>query len=184
MEVNSFSCEGGVLEVIVLSSVLEAVVAETLLVAQRSVACLLMLTGCLLKDGAPLPELVSIAPLSDLASRDRRFPFEALINQKTEACPENVDGSDTENDDEDDDGDAEDQDDDDDANDEDFSGEEGGDDDDCEGDPEEDPTANGNEGSDDDANNDDDDDDGGGDEEGDDDDDEEDEDQRPAKKRK
>ncbi|KAM3270149.1 prostatic spermine-binding protein [Capsicum chacoense] len=221
MEVNSFSYDVEAFGKIVMNSVLEAVVAESLLVAQRSVTCLLMVrwwyglrtfqppqsplggihwvyccctlsvvfymsslnmflffkTGCLLKDGAPLLEFIT---------PDRRFPFEAL-NQKNETCPENKDGSDTENDDEDEDGDAEDQDDDDDdANDEDFSGEEGGDDDDDDEGPEEDPAANGNEGSDDD-----DDDEDGDDDEGDDDeeeeegeDEDEEEDQPPAKKRK
>ncbi|MCD7457049.1 hypothetical protein HAX54_033966, partial [Datura stramonium] len=59
MEVYSFSSDVAAFGEIVVNSILEAVVAETLLVAQRSVACLLMMTGCLLKDGAPLPELVS-----------------------------------------------------------------------------------------------------------------------------
>ncbi|MCD7457048.1 hypothetical protein HAX54_033965, partial [Datura stramonium] len=68
MEVNSFSSDVAVFGEIIVSSVLEAVVAETLLVAQRSVACLLMMTGCLLKDGAPLPEFVTIAPLSEFVS--------------------------------------------------------------------------------------------------------------------
>ncbi|PSS36129.1 Histidine-rich glycoprotein [Actinidia chinensis var. chinensis] len=170
MEVGSFSSDVVAMEELMVCSIVEDVVVETLLAAHRSLACLLMVTGSLLKDVIVQPNLI-----------DERFPIDNL-HRRNRPGPENKDASDTDNDDED--GDDDDDQDDDDAGDEDFSGEEGGDDDDDEeGDPEEDPAANGNGGSDDD------DDEEGDDEEGDEDEedeeeDEEDEDQPPAKKRK
>ncbi|KAL1819616.1 hypothetical protein DCAR_0415911 [Daucus carota subsp. sativus] len=147
-------------------------VVETVLAAQRSVLCLLLLADVLLKIKDRL---------LDLIGGDQRFPVEELHRRKRPET-ENVDGSDTEDDEEDDD----DVEQDDDEGDEDFSGEEGGDDDE-EGDPEEDPVANGNGGS---GDEDDEDEDGDGDEdedgedEEDDEEDEDEEDAPPAKKRK
>ncbi|KNA18851.1 hypothetical protein SOVF_066980 [Spinacia oleracea] len=113
-------------------SELEFVMLETLLLAGKSLACLLLMTGALLGGVSELPGLT---PTED------RFPIDQL--RKTERPgPENKDGSDTEDDDEEDEDAVEDQDDDDD---EDFSGgEEGGGDDDEEGDPEDDTEANAN----------------------------------------
>ncbi|PIN20328.1 hypothetical protein CDL12_07008 [Handroanthus impetiginosus] len=171
MEVTNFSSDVSTLrKQVVLCSFVEAAVVNTLLAAQKSLACLLMLTGSLLNDVDGLPDW-----------NEKWFPMSELYRLEKPG-PENQDASDTEDEDEDDE-DADDQDDDD-AGDEDFSGgEEGGDDD--EGDPEEDPEANGNEGSDDDDEEDDDgDDDEDGDEDDDEEEDEDEEDQPPAKKRK
>ncbi|XP_052200635.1 uncharacterized protein LOC127807014 [Diospyros lotus] len=174
MEVGEFSLNSDVvaLERLMLCSILEALVAETLFAAQKSLAWLLVTTGSLLKDINVFPTLMGT---------DGRFPIDELHRRK-HTGPENKDASDTDDGDEDeDDGDDEDRDDD--AGDEDFSGEEGGDDED-DGDPEEDPEANGNGGSDDEDGDDDDGDEEDEDEEDEEEEDEDDEDQPPAKKRK
>ncbi|KAL4282066.1 hypothetical protein GQ457_10G029940 [Hibiscus cannabinus] len=127
MEAGSFS---PVQKSIWVCSVMEALLAETLVLAGKSLACLLMLTGSVLNDMNASLNLTAV---------DQRFPFDELL--KTEhPGPENKDGSDTEDDDEDEEDDVDDQDDD--GDDEDFSAEEGE-----EGDPEDDPEANGNAGS-------------------------------------
>ncbi|KAK1403495.1 Ankyrin repeat family protein with DHHC zinc finger domain [Heracleum sosnowskyi] len=146
-------------------------VVETVLAAQRSMICFLLLAEVLLKnkDG-----------LLDLIGGDQRFPVDELHRRKHPEA-ENVDGSDTEDDDEDDDDVEQD-----DEGDEDFSGEEGGEDDE-EGDPEEEPVANGNDGSDDEDDEDEedgDDDEDADEEEDEEEDDEDEEDAPPAKKRK
>ncbi|XP_073279055.1 uncharacterized protein [Primulina huaijiensis] len=149
----------------------EAAALQTILAAQKSLACLLLLMGALLNNIDVLPDLT-----------EKRFPIDDL-HRLEKPGPENKDASDTEDDELDDD--ADELDDDDDAGDEDFSaGEEGGDDE--EGDPEDEPEANGNGGSGDDEEEDDDDgdDDEDGDEDEGDEEEEEEEDQPPAKKRK
>ncbi|KAG9141536.1 hypothetical protein Leryth_019059, partial [Lithospermum erythrorhizon] len=139
MEVSSYTSDMGT---IMAYSAIEVVVVETILVAHRSIATLLMLAGSLLEDR------------SDMTFVKDRFPLEEL-HKVEKPTTENRDASDSENDDEEDDDDAGEQDDDD-AGDEDFSGEEGADDDDDdEGDPEEEPAANGNRGNDDDEEDDD-----------------------------
>nr|GMC58585.1 prostatic spermine-binding protein-like [Ipomoea batatas] len=75
MEVGGLSSEVAALTETVVMSVLEAVVAETLLVAQRSAACLFIVTGCLLRNNGALP---------DLSGVEQRFPFEEL-HKKNEA---------------------------------------------------------------------------------------------------
>ncbi|XP_022751664.1 nucleolin-like [Durio zibethinus] len=129
MEVGSFSpFEKSVW----VCSVMEALVAETLVLAGKSLACLLMLTGSVLNDMNASLNLTAV---------DERFPFDKLLKMEHPGT-ENKDASDTEEDDEDEDDDnADDQDDD--AGDEDFSAEEGEEDD-----PEDDPEANGDGGSD------------------------------------
>ncbi|CAA2963780.1 Hypothetical predicted protein [Olea europaea subsp. europaea] len=168
MEVGKFSyCS--LRKQLMACSIVEVAVVS-LLAAQKSLACLLMLTGTLLNDIDGLPNLV-----------EKRFPMDDLHRLEKPGL-ENNDAGDPEDNDE---GEDEDDDqDDDDAGDEDFSGGEEGGDDEEEVDPEDDPEANGNEGSDDED--DDDDDDGDDDEDGEDDeeDEEEEEDQPPAKKRK
>ncbi|KAK8644830.1 hypothetical protein V6N13_118695 [Hibiscus sabdariffa] len=171
MEVGSFS---PVEKRIWVCSVMEALLAETLVLAGKSLVCLLMLTGSVLNDMNASLNLTAV---------DQRFPFGELLKREHPG-PENKDGSDTENDDEDEEDNVDDQDDDED--DEDFSAEEGE-----EGDPEDDPEANGNGGSgeeddeDDDGDDDDDEDDDAEDEEEEDEEDEDDEvPQPPSKKRK
>ncbi|CAI9754715.1 unnamed protein product [Fraxinus pennsylvanica] len=170
MEVGKLRC-CALRKQLMACSFVEVAVVHALLAAQKSLACLLMLTGTLLNDIDGLPNLV-----------EKRFPIDKL-HRLEKLGPENSDAGDPVDNDEDDDDD--DQDDEDDAGDEDFSGGEEGGDDDEEADPEDDPEANGNEGSD---NEDDDDDDGDDDEDGEDEEeeeeDEEEEDQPPAKKRK
>ncbi|KAL4336047.1 hypothetical protein GQ457_07G041240 [Hibiscus cannabinus] len=170
MEVGSFS---PVEKRIWVCSVMEALMAETLVLAGKSLVCLLMLTGSVLNDMNASLNLTAV---------DQRFPFDELLKREHPG-PENKDGSDTEDDDEDEEDNVDDQDDD--VDDEDFSAEEGE-----EGDPEDDPEANGNGGS---GEEDDEDDDGDDDEEDDDAEDEEEEDeededdevpQPPSKKRK
>ncbi|KAK8501317.1 hypothetical protein V6N12_008335 [Hibiscus sabdariffa] len=166
MEVGSFSPAE---KRIWVCSVMEALLAETLVLAGKSLVCLLMLTGSVLNDmNASL----------NLTAMDQRFPFDELLKEEHPG-PENKDGSDTEDDDEDEEEDNVD-DQDDDGDDEDFSAEEGE-----EGDPEDDPEANGNGGS---GEEDDEDDDGDDDAEDEEEEDEEDEDdevpQPPSKKRK
>ncbi|KAG8495678.1 hypothetical protein CXB51_013571 [Gossypium anomalum] len=203
MEVDSFS---PVEKSIWVCSVMEALLAETLVLAGKSLACLLMLVY-LFSSLTPYSgnlglfflstsffdiDYVTGSMLNDknaslnLTAVDERFPFDELLKMERPG-PENKDASDTEDDDEDEDEDnADDQDDD--GGDEDFSGEEGE-----EGDPEDDPEANGDGGSDeeddddddDDGDEDDDDDDDGEDEEEEDEEDEDDEvPQPPSKKRK
>ncbi|CAI8610419.1 unnamed protein product [Vicia faba] len=159
---------------VVLSSVAEALVLQTVIATGKSLAYLLVATGSLLTDVNNL-----ISPM------DGRFPLDQLY-KGNHTCEENKDGSETEDDDDDDDDDdVNDEDDDDD--DEDFSGDE----DDDEADPEDDPVPNGAGGSDDDDDDEDEDDDDGDDEDDEDEDeDEEDEDeevaalQPPTKKKK
>ncbi|CAA3010797.1 Hypothetical predicted protein [Olea europaea subsp. europaea] len=156
---------------LIACSFVEAIAVQTILAAQKSLACLVLLTETLSNNVDGLPNLT-----------EKRFPMSELqIGEKP--GPENRDGSDTEDDDEDDADDADGQEDDDDG-DEDFSGGEEGGEDEEEGDPEDNPVANGNDGSEDE---DEDDDDGDEDEDGEDDEDEEEEeeeeDQPPAKKR-
>ncbi|CAI9758919.1 unnamed protein product [Fraxinus pennsylvanica] len=150
-------------------SFVEAVAVQTLLAAQKSLACLLI--ESLLNNVDGVPNLI-----------EKRFPLNDLRRMEKPG-PENKDGSDTEDDDEEDDGEDADEQVDDDDGDEDFSGGEEGGDDEEEGDPEGNPEANGNDGSDnedDDGDEDEDEDEDGEDEE----EEEEEEDQPPAKKKK
>ncbi|XP_030548381.1 phosphopantothenoylcysteine decarboxylase subunit VHS3-like [Rhodamnia argentea] len=155
-----------------LSSVLEALLAETAIFAVNGLACSLLMMK-------PLTGAVSILPKE--LDTSQSFPISELHAVKKPG-PENTDASETE-DDEDEDDDEGDEQDDDGGEEEDGSGEEG----EGEGDPEDEPEANGEGGS---GDEDDDDDEDGDEEEDDDDEDEEDEDdddevpQPPAKKRK
>ncbi|XP_024034471.1 phosphopantothenoylcysteine decarboxylase subunit VHS3-like [Citrus clementina] len=175
MEIQSL-CSSAVALGTALRSAIEAVVAETAIVAAKSISLSLLVIGTM-PHGTDL--------LCKEPSAFGRFPFGELYAVK-KPDPENKDGSDTEDDEEDDDDDAAEDPDDEEGEEEDGSGEEGKDN----GDPEDEPEANGDgaSGDDDDEEEDDDDDDG---EEEDDDDDEEDEDededeipQPPTKKRK
>ncbi|KAM0026323.1 hypothetical protein Hdeb2414_s0020g00556951 [Helianthus debilis subsp. tardiflorus] len=109
MEVmKTFSSYLGFLQKNMGSSLHEAVGFEPILDAQRSLACLLMMTQFVLKDADVLP-----TPTGN----DQSFPF-AELHRREKTDPEAKDGSDTEDDDEDDE-DAEEPEDD--AGDEDFS---------------------------------------------------------------
>ncbi|GMH30673.1 hypothetical protein Nepgr_032516 [Nepenthes gracilis] len=177
MEVGGYSLEVGK---IMVFSMMKAVLTDTLLLAGKSLACLLMMTGSLKND--------SNYSSAELNPVEKRFPIDELYRTQP-TVPENKDGSDTDDGDEDDDEDGVD-DDDDDVGDEDFSAEEGGggDDDDEDGDPEDDTRLmerGGNDDEDDDDDNDGDEDENGEDEDEDEDEDEEEEElQPPAKKKK
>ncbi|PNX93448.1 hypothetical protein L195_g016602 [Trifolium pratense] len=152
-----------------VSSIAEALILQTVIATAKSLAYLLISTGSLLTDVNNL-----------MSPMDGRFPLDQLY-KGNHTCEENKDGSETEDDDdEDDDDDVNDEDDEDD---EDFSGDEGEED----ADPEDDPVPNGAGGSDDDDEDDDDDDDDNdddGEDEDEDEDDDEDEDQPPSKRKK
>ncbi|XP_039071762.1 nucleolin-like [Hibiscus syriacus] len=141
-------------------SVMDALLAETLVLAGKSVACLLMLTGTVLNDMNASLNLTAV---------DQRFPFDELLKRE-QPGPENKDGSDTEDDDEDEE---------DKVDDDDFLAEEGE-----EGDPEDDPEANGNGGSSDEDDDNEDDDDADDEEEEDEEDEDDEVPQPPSKKRK
>uniref|UniRef100_A0A3Q7J4B5 Uncharacterized protein n=1 Tax=Solanum lycopersicum TaxID=4081 RepID=A0A3Q7J4B5_SOLLC len=83
MEVCSLRSDVAVFGRMVVGSVLEAVVAEILLAAQRSAASLLIVAGIMLKDADSLPDLIGT---------DKRFPFEEL-HKMDKAGPENKDAN-------------------------------------------------------------------------------------------
>ncbi|KAG1363978.1 nucleolin [Cocos nucifera] len=156
----------------VLFSMMELLVAETFLSAERSLLWLLLLVG-------------SLSSEIDILGERPEVIYGVLGKSKAERVHENKDDGESDDDDEEEDeDDGEDQDDD--ADQDDFSGDEGNAN---EGDDDEDPEANGGGGSEEEEDDDDDDDDEDDDDEDDEDDEEDDEDeeelpQPPSKKRK